>query len=95
MSTVRYLTAHIDWIQIISYLLIRSLKVLNNNDIDPTMIISKDEFKEAGEATRDFLGSEFDMETLENIFKEDGEIEFGILVEALIKEYLELDKEEN
>lgn len=57
------------------------------------MKISKEEFKEAGETTRDFLGSEFDMETLENIFK-DGEIEFGILVDALIKEYLDLIKEE-
>ena len=56
------------------------------------MKISKDEFKEAGETTRDFLGSEFDME---KIFEKDVEIEFGILVEALINEYLDLDKEEN
>ena len=59
------------------------------------MKISKEEFKEAGETTRDFLGSDFDMETLENIFGEGGEIEFGILVDALIKKYLDLDKEEN
>ena len=58
------------------------------------MKISKEELKEAGETTRDFLGSEFDMETLENIFV-DGEIEFGILVDALIQEYLDQDKEEN
>ena len=56
------------------------------------MKISKNEFKEAGETTKDFLGSEFDME---KIFEKDGEIEFGILVEALIKEYLDLHKEEN
>ena len=73
-------------------LCIRPLKVLNNNDIDPALKISKDEFKEAGETTKDFLGSEFDME---KIFEKDGEIEFGILVEALIKEYLDLHKEEN
>ena len=56
------------------------------------MKISKDEFKEAGETTRNFLGSEFDME---KIFEKERDIEFGILVAALMKEYLDLHKEEN
>ena len=90
MSTVRYVPQTSQLIK----LYICFLQVLNNNDIDPTMKISKEELKEAGETTRDFLGSEFAIETLENIFV-DGEIEFGILVDALIQEYLDQDKEEN
>ena len=68
MSTVRYLRPHT---QTKTPLNIRSLKVLSNNDIDPALKISKDEFMEAGETTRDFLGSEFDME---KIFEKDQQL---------------------
>ena len=67
-------------------------KVLNNDDIDPYMMISKEEFKAQEEVVKDFLGSEFDIDTFVNLFEGPEEAEFGILVENLIKEYVEQDR---
>ena len=66
-----------------------SFKVLNNDDIDPYMMISKKDFKAKEDAVKDFLGTEFDVDTFDELFTEAGEqTEFCVLVEALIKEYV-------
>ena len=55
------------------------------------MKISKEEFKvNLQEVVKDSLGSDFDIDSLDYLFEEEGgEIEFGILAEALIKKYVE------
>ena len=69
-------------------------KALNNNDIDPYMKISKEEFEAQEEVVKKFLGSKFDIDAFLSLFEAPGEeVDFGVLVDNLIKEFIEQDEQ--
>ena len=58
------------------------------------MKISKEEFEAQEEVVKKFLGSKFDIDAFLSLFEAPGEeADFGVLVDKLIKEFIEQDEQ--